>query len=95
MRQKVKLRLVQLRVRPGGRAGPQGHIARGRHNSHRIVVALQHPGPLRLQGHDLVQHPHRVGTIAHQIAQKSKVVRAFRSGMGQTGIQRLTVGVQI
>ena len=59
------------------------------------MIALQHLRPLRVQGHDLIEHPTRVSAITHQVTQKGVAVYTLRLGVRQTGTKRLPVGVQV
>ena len=84
--QKLALRRAKLVVRPLGAGVPVSAHRCGRADRERVVVALQHYGPLAGQRHHGLHHLRGLATVAHQVAQQRQPMHPQRSGMRQAGV---------
>ena len=94
--QEAQLVFVQPRARPVDHgAGVRVHARRAAMGHGLVVVALHGDGAVGHQGHDLFGHPGGVGAIADEVAQQRKARGALGAGVGQHGLEGLSVGMDV
>lgn len=93
--QELALRGAQLPPRPGhGDLCIRGHGLAGLRDG-LIVVARHRDGTAGRHLHDSLQHVLGFRAVADIVSQEHEAVRALRVCMGQAGVQRTPVGVDV
>ena len=95
--EKLKFAFAQLRMCPGsGHLAPRRGRSRWRHvTRHFIVIAFDRPRAGVNHRHDSLHDGRWISAVTDEIAQQRELRSPTRTGIGDAGVKRLHVGMNI